>query len=246
MKNRKEVVLSIILLALFIALILGLFVDLYPLLKQVINDSGNEEKVVSYIHTYGAKGVLSLIGLQALQAILVVVPSAVVEILAGLCYGIWWGTLISLFGYVLGNTVIFLGVRQFKKTFGLFFASRMTQSKKKNKFFDFNKIKEMEKPEWLVFASYVIPGVPNGILPYMFAQTEITLSKYLISMTLASLPSTIMWTWLGDSVLKKNYVIIGIIAAVLVLIVVISFIFKNNIQEKINNLSKKREVVQSM
>ncbi|WP_314063212.1 VTT domain-containing protein [uncultured Vagococcus sp.] len=246
MKNRKEIVLSIILLALFVVLILGLFVDLYPLLKQVIKDSGNEGKVVSYIHTYGIKGVLSLIGLQALQAILVVVPSAVVEILAGLCYGIWWGTLISLFGYVLGNTIIFLGVRQFKKTFGMFFASRLKESKKKNKFFDFNKIKEMEKPELLVFASYVIPGVPNGILPYMFAQTEITLSRYLISMSLASLPSTIMWTWLGDSVLKKNYAIMGIIAVVVLLILVISLIFKRQIQEKMNQLSKKGKVVESV
>lgn len=239
MKNRKEIVLSIILLALFIFLILGLFVDLYPLLKQVINDSGNEGKVVSYLHTYGAKGVLSLVGLQALQAILVVVPSALVEILAGLCYGVWWGSLISLVGYVLGNTLIFLGVRQFKKTFGLFFASRLKQSKKKTKFFDFNKIKEMEKPEWLVLVSYAIPGVPNGVLPYMFAQTEITLGNYLVSMTLASLPSTIIWTWLGDSVLKKNYLIMGIIVAGLVLIVSISVIFRSKIQLKINELSKK-------
>ena len=69
-----------------------------------------------YIIRGGNKGVFSIIGLQALQAILVFVPSAMVQILAGLTYGVLWGSIMSLVGFALGNTVIFLGVKQFRKT----------------------------------------------------------------------------------------------------------------------------------
>lgn len=237
MTNFKKRAFSIFLLSLFCLLILGLFIDLYPLFKQVIKDSGNEQQLVSYIHTYGSKGVLSLIGLQALQVMLMFFPAAAIQVLAGLCYGILAGSLISLTGYILGNILVFLAVRQFKSTFGLFFDKRIKTSTKKNSFFDFNKIKKLKKPQLLVFFLYLIPGIPNGILPYLFAETKITLTTYLISMTLASLPSTLLMTWLGDSVLKKNYLVMAIIAGGTVLILGISLLFKKQIKEKIETLT---------
>lgn len=233
MKNKKEILLSATLLAIFIAIIMSLFIDLYPLLKQVMTDSGNEQKLVSAIRSYGSKGVFSIIGLQALQAILVFVPSAMVQILAGLTYGVLWGSIMSLVGFALGNTVIFLGVKQFRKTVELFFPTRLKESKKKHGWLDFAKIKTMKRPEIFVFFSYLVPGVPNGLLPYVFAQSTISLPKFIGSLTLASVPSTIMWTWLGDSVLKKNYTLIAIIVALFVLIFLISLIFKKQIQTQL-------------
>ena len=140
MKYKKEILLSATLLAIFIAIIMSLFIDFYPLLKQVMTDSGNEQKLVSAIRSYGNKGVFSIIGLQALQAILVFVPSAMVQILAGLTYGVLWGSIMSLVGFALGNTVIFLGVKQFRKTVEWFFPTRLKESKKKQAWLDFAKI----------------------------------------------------------------------------------------------------------
>lgn len=238
MKNRKEIILSVVLLTLFIVLISGLVIDLYPLLKRVISDSGNEEEIVSYIRTFGSKGVVSLVGLQALQSILVFVPSAIIQILAGLCYGILWGSSISLLGFALGNTIIFLGIRQFRKTFELFFTSRVRPPKAKEHFFDLIKIKTMKRPELLVFFGYLIPAVPSGVLPYVFAQSKISFTKYLISMTLASIPSILIWTWLGDSVLKKNYRLIVILVIALLFIFLMSLLFKKRIQLLLRQLTK--------
>ncbi len=91
----------------------------------------------------------------------------------------------------------------------------------------------MKRPEIFVFFSYLVSGVPNGLLPYVFAQSTIRLPKFIGSLTLASVPSTIMWTWLGDSVLKKNYTLIAIIVALFVLIFLISLIFKKQIQAQL-------------
>ena len=85
-------------------------VDLLPLLRQVAANAGDESKIVKYIASYGFKGVPILIGLQALQVITAVIPSAAIQLLTGLCYGVWWGTLINLVGCVLGNLIIFVAM----------------------------------------------------------------------------------------------------------------------------------------
>lgn len=236
MTHIKKRALSFFLLILFSLLMLGLFFDLYPLFKQVIKDSGNEQQLVSYIHAYGSKGVLSLVGLQALQVIMMFFPAAAIQVLAGLCYGVLWGALISLAGYILGNVLVFIGVRQFKQTFPLFFDDPIKKSKKIS-FFDLKSIKTMKQPQVLVFFLYLIPGIPNGILPYLFAETKIKLRTYLVSMSLASIPSTLLMTWLGESVVKQNPHLIVLISLLVVLLLGISLCFRKQIKLKIQRLT---------
>ena len=82
--------------------------DLFPLLREVATHTKDETAAVQYVDAHGMKGVPILVGLQALQTILAVIPSAAIQILTGLCYGIWWGTLINIAGCALGNSIVFL------------------------------------------------------------------------------------------------------------------------------------------
>lgn len=137
-------------------------------------------------------------------------------------------------GFVMGNLLVFVIARQFSKTFEPFL-HRKTQAPKK-KMFSVQRLNQMKHPEYLAFFSYLIPGIPNGVLPYVFAASNITFGRYLLSITAASVPSIFLWTWLGERLSKGDYGTAIILAALLAAVVVVILIFKKKIMAKIQSL----------
>lgn len=217
MKLEKSKILSILVLLLSLGLIILLFIDLFPLMREVFENRHDEDKMLEYIRAYGAKGMPILIGLQALQVIMAFFPAAAIQILAGLCYGIWLGSLLCLLGYVLGNMLVFTALRQFKSTLSEFLPKK-DKTKKSKSFIDINRIKQMKNPEYAVVLLYLIPGIPNGLLPYIFADTKITYSRYLTSIIVGSIPSVLLCAWVGQALARRNYILAGSIVAVTVLL----------------------------
>jgi uncharacterized membrane protein YdjX (TVP38/TMEM64 family) len=217
-----------------LVLIAIMVVDLIPLLKKVISDAHDESKMIDYIHAYGIKGVPILGGLQSLQVMLTVIPAAAIQVLAGLCYGIWYGAIICIVGGIVGNMIVFIAVRQVKNTFSMILKERSNEPKKQH-FLSVATLNKMKHPEYIAFFFYLIPGIPNGILPYIFARTRISIGRYLLCVSAANIPSTIICTWLGERLAKGDYTTAIILAAVFVLIIVFVLIFKRKIMSKIES-----------
>lgn len=226
MEHKKSKVLSVLLLVGIVGLIVILCLDLFPILKEVYQDRNDESKMIRYIAEHGAKGAPILIGLQALQVIVAVFPAAAIQVLAGLCYGVWLGALLSLVGYVAGNILVFAALRQFKATLVPYLPK---PKKDRSHFIEPKRIKAMKNPEYAAFLLYLLPGIPNGVLPYLFADTKITFPRYLFSVTAASIPSVFLCTWLGDCLAEKNFLMAGILIAVAVIALVLLLVFKNKL-----------------
>ena len=234
---KKHVIIQILVAVVIVALAVIMIIDLLPLVENVIQDAGDESSMVSYIDSYGAKGIPILMGMQALQAIVVFIPSAAIRILTGLCYGAYWGTLINLGGLILGNIIVFVAVRQMKGLFVPLFhkiehssASRSSGKKRKHKkFISKEQLEKIKRPELVAFFFFLIPGIPNGIVPYVFAETKISLKKYIAVVALGSIPSTFLYTYLGDSVSNGNYTSAIIIACVVVVILLTVIIFRKKL-----------------
>ncbi len=233
MKNKKRTILSICVLAVGIGLLVVMCISLIPLLKQVLDNSGNEADLVPYISSYGIGGVFLLMGLQIFQVVLPFFPTAVIQILAGLCYGIWLGSLVCLIGCVLGNSLVFLGMRQFKKTFSELFAPNPNKKKKPNKFLSVATISRMPRPALIAFLLFLIPGIPNGILPYIFSQTKITYPRFILSVACASTPSILLCSILGERIYAQDYTTAIILGAVVVVLAVVFFLFRNKILARV-------------
>lgn len=215
-----------------LGLIAVMVIDLIPLLKQVLSDTHDETKMIDYINAYGAKGVPILAGLQALQVMLTVIPAAAIQVLAGLCYGIWYGAVICIIGGIVGNMIVFIVLRQVRSAFSALFKERSAKIKKE-RFLSVNTLNRLKHPEYISFFFYLIPGIPNGILPYIFAQTHISIGKYLLSVSAASIPSVLLCTWLGERISKGDYRTAVILAAVFIVILIIVLIFRKKITDKI-------------
>jgi uncharacterized membrane protein YdjX (TVP38/TMEM64 family) len=224
----KETLFSIILIVALAGLILIMFIDLIPVLKNVVAHIKNEKELTTYISNYGSKGVLIIIALQALQVITAIFPAAAVQILAGLSYGIFYGMLSCIIGYILGNSIVFVIVRQIDKTFMPVFPKLRKRKNKKAKW-DFSFLKESKHAALMAFILFLIPGIPNGILPYLFAHTKISLNRYLLSIILAGIPSILVCSIIGERISIGDTTSALLIFCFLLLIAFLVLLFRKRV-----------------
>jgi len=241
MRKYRDAILSVIALLLMLTLVALILIDLLPVLIQVVKSSGNDARMVSYLDEYGAKGIPALLGLEILQVVTIFIPAGIIKVLIGLCYGVWIGSLICFAGTVIGNSLVFLLIRQFGKVLGPFFMKKAEG--KGGGFLSIKKINDMRHPEVMTFLCYLVPFIPSGILPYIFAQTKMTYPRYIVSLIAAITPSLFLCTWLGERLSKGDYRT----AAVLVVFMVIGTIMliwnKNKIIGMIDKRARAEETV---
>ena len=217
---NKRAVITIVALTVFICLIAVIVIQLFPLIKEVVTNVENESNAVQYIESYGAKGIPILIFLSALQVILIVIPSAAIQILSGLCYGIFRGTLMFIAGSTLGNVFVFISMRKLRGLIEPFF----NRNPRKKRFLTTEQLSRMKRPELAAFFCFLIPGIPNGIIPYLFAETGASMGKYIAAAAAGSIPSSLVCVFLGDRISRGRYstaVIISAVVAVAVLFVLL-------------------------
>jgi len=227
MHISKNKITTILALTISLVLISILVVDLMPLLKQVIQSTNNESKMIEYIKSYGAKGVPIIIGLQFLQVLIPFFPASPVQILAGLCYGVWIGTLLCLIGFLSGHLLIFYAARKLGNTILPYLKNK--SSSKKTHFLSKFSSKSLEHPENMVFILYLIPFFPNGMLPFVFSQTTISYKKYIVYMAAATVPSTFICALLGSKLASGDYQTALVVACIFIVFLLIMLIFKNKI-----------------
>jgi uncharacterized membrane protein YdjX (TVP38/TMEM64 family) len=214
MAKKKNLILPLITLAVIVGLIALLCVMLVPILADIFTNQDGRN-AIEIIHSHGARGIPLLACLQALQVITTVVPAMLIQIPAGLVFGTWNGLAICLAGSILGNMIVFIALRQYSTTLDNIFPARRKKReekaqrpKKKGRLpFSLNpeSLNRMPHPELVAFYVYLIPVIPNGVLPHIFARTKVSFGRYLVAVVAGNAPSTLVCTLMGDSLAHGNW-----------------------------------------
>jgi uncharacterized membrane protein YdjX (TVP38/TMEM64 family) len=219
MKDKRKALISLIMLAFIVSIIVLLCVALIPILADIFQDQDGRS-AIEIIHSHGVRGIPVLALLQALQVITTVVPALLIQIPAGLVFGTWNGLIICLAGSVIGNMMVFVALRQFSTTLDNIFPKRRNRKKrgddsaaqenapKKRKlpfFLNPESLNRMPHPEIVAFYVYLIPGIPNGVLPHIFARTKVSFARYLIAVIAGNAPSTLVCTLVGDRLAHGDF-----------------------------------------
>lgn len=234
MKIQKRQWFTIFALILVLLLLGYMLRDLIPLLRQIIMDSKDETKMIDYIHEYGSKGVPILSGLQFLLVYIPFLPASPVQILAGLCYGIWIGSCICIVGFAAGHSLMFYAARQLGNTFAPFFDRPGMKKKEKNSFVS-RLTDKMNYSARTAFLLYLIPAIPNGMLPLIFAKSKIRFTHYFFAMTFGTIPSIILCAGLGERISEGDYKSIIGITLVLIILIVLFLLFRKKILRRVHN-----------
>ena len=223
-RNIQRNILNIIIMVIFLCILVAMIIQLLPLLEDVLENRKDESSIVNTVDALGWRGPPALIGLAALQVIFPLVPAAAIGILTGLTYGVIWGSLIFLGGIALGNVFVVFSMRRIE---GLL-TRRIKHRVKHHKLLSKENLEKIKRPEAVAFFLFMIPFV-SGAGPYLFAETKVKLWKYIVAVVAGSIPTTIVYVFLGERISQGSYTTAIITASILVVAIVAILVFRKKI-----------------
>ena len=193
MKNKRVVVLGVVL----VLLLVGLTIILFPYVQR-LQDPQTQAVVEAWVQRAGIWGCLAVLGVQILQVVIAFIPGEPIELIAGALYGTWGGLALCLCGTMLASAVIFLVSKKLGKSIldTLFGAEKVK---------DWKWLYDSQRMELVTFLLFLIPGTPKDMLTYVVGVTDMTVGKFLLLSSFARIPSVITSTMMGDSLRDGNW-----------------------------------------
>ena len=150
---------------------------------------------------------LVLIVLQAIQIIICILPGQPIQLASSYMYGYC----ISIIGAIIGCLITyrlahFLGVDAMHIIFG--------EEKVQNYMKKLNSGKALT----IVFLIYLVPGIPKDLMSYIAGISNIELKPFLLVSTLGRSPGILGSLLIGYFWARKNYIGIGIVAVIMLLL----------------------------
>ena len=215
-KKTKLKIFKITLFIIAIILLTIITVYLFPVMKNLSSKEGQiafKQKVTSS----GIYGLSLLFLIQLAQIFLFILPGEPIEILAGMCYGWFWGTIFIMLSSAVISSLIFILVRKIGKQFVYDFSDEEKIKKLENN----ELFKNPKKIELIFFILFLLPGTPKDLLTYLAGLLPIKFRRFVVISTIARIPSIVTSTIAGANIAvgdwKKGIILYGIIVAVVLL-----------------------------
>ena len=209
-----------ILMIIVIALLIGLIVYLFPVIRNLSTPEGQIE-FKNHVANLGFLGYLALFGLQFAQIFLIILPGEPIEVLAGMCYGGFGGLIFITISVFIITSIVFFAVRKFGRKFVYSFCSKERIDKIENS----KLFKNPKKIEFIMLILFLIPGTPKDLIVYIAGLLPLKPLRFILISTFARLPSVISSTFAGSSIVAGNWkVSIAIYAVTFLIVGVIIFI----------------------
>lgn len=186
---KQKKIISVLVLVLFLGFsaLVAYFIG-----KPMISLVSEPEKFRAWVESRGNWGRLIFIGMMVFQVLIALVPGEPLEIGAGYAFGAVEGTILCVIGVTVGSLLVFGLVRRF--------GMRLVEV-----FFDTGKIKKLKflqnekRLDLITFLVFFLPGTPKDLLTYFVGVTDIKLSKFILIVSVARLPSIITSTVGGSA-----------------------------------------------
>lgn len=161
-------VLIVVLIILLVYLILNrMFPELTGMLAR-----GDEAEITEYLREQGMwKGMAVIYVICLLQVASIVIPGMAIQISAGLIYGWWRAFLICYFGFVSGQSIVFYAARALHRKIDEYMESMKAVQK-------LTAMINSNNPSFTVALACMVPGVPNGSIPYVASRAHIRVSRF--------------------------------------------------------------------
>ena len=136
---------------------------------------GDDKALQEYLSSMGHwEGLLSTFVLSILQVITIVFPCFVIQIAAGVIYGLLESFAVTYVGFVLGNTLVYYVARKS----GVQFTGKLRERIDRTWV---RRAMAAERPDVVVRLGYMIPGLPNGFVPYIARDSALSVKEFMFS-----------------------------------------------------------------
>ncbi|MCR5717391.1 MAG: VTT domain-containing protein [Lachnospiraceae bacterium] len=234
-RQKTEYLISLCLYALTLFLIIYAALTLIPMFIELGRSGANDEQILTeYLRGESTwRGLISLAALQILQVITILLPGAVVQIVGGLMFGTIPSFLICLVSFVFANTMIFYMDRHHVGIISRLIPRDAKSLKKISAYLN------DADPGFMTMLAYMMPGVPNGFIPYVAAGTNVSLRRFILSVTIASAPHVLIMCAIGHTIMNGNWIFSAILFLISLMLIGILLYYKDKIITMRHKILKK-------
>lgn len=218
-KKNKKLIIAILLciIALTAYLIYVFFGDFFAELFTLL-ETGDQEQIAAYLNGQSQwGGYVALFFCSILQVVSIFMPGMLIQITGALIYGWWKAFLICWIGFTAGNAFVFFFARLFGKSMEI----ALNMEKKSS--WLMNKINS-GNPELVIAVACMVPGIPNGIIPYIAARSRITFGEFTKAVFEASSIQILLNCIAGHFLVRGEWV--WMVVAIVIQVVLIYFVIK--------------------
>ncbi|WP_035512588.1 TVP38/TMEM64 family protein [Halalkalibacillus halophilus] len=216
--NRKTII-SITLVILFVIL-------LYSFNQRLLVFS--PEDIRSFIYAAGWLAPLFYLLLFTLRP-LILFPASVFSIVAGLAFGAYFGTVLALSGATFGAILAFMLSRKF--------GTNAIKLKEKGKLGYFRRQFEEKGFRYILLLRF-LPIVNFDLISYAAGLSKVKLSDYVKATVLGILPGTLLYNFLGASIVEGDRVTVILVVTAYVLVIAVPVIWNTNIMKTIDKIKR--------
>ena len=194
----------------------------------VVLEHNDRQELMDFISSGSEmSGLFTIFVMSILQVVSIVLPGMLIQVSGALIYGWWKAFIVCWLGFVSGNALVFAAARIMKRS--------MTDAlhlEKKGGWL----IREMNRhnPAFVTAIACMVPGVPNGIIPYIAARTKLYLSQYVEAVASSCWIQILLNCIAGHFLVRGQYLFT--VFAMLMQVVILIVVAKN--REKILDLKK--------
>lgn len=218
-----------LLIGLIMVAILGYFLWLKftPDVSLFFNPEASKTAFLKRVRSHGIETSFLFVAITAVMCAIPGLPTSVIGVFAGVCYGPLVGSLINISGNTLGNL------------FALFLLGKfdlMDKSQKANHWVQV--ISQAKNPKLKLMLAYMIPVVPSFLVNFTANLLHFKLKQMLPLILLGVAPASILYSFGGDALFQGNHKrAIFFIAGVVVLLLFLSFLKKEHGDKPANKIN---------
>lgn len=191
----------------------------------------NQEKMRSFVVSFGPLAPLAFIGLQIMQVIISPIPGEATGFIGGYLFGTVKGFIYSTIGLTLGSWLAF----SISRLFAPFVARRLGTAKIYNKF---NFIVE-HQGIIIAFIFFLLPGFPKDYLCYLLGLSLMPTSVFLTISAVGRMPGTLMLALQGSKVFSQEYATFLILLGISLAIGIPLYLFREKTYRLVQRLHAK-------
>lgn len=186
----------------------------------------------AWIRRWGAWAPIVFVAIQAIQVIVFVIPGEVPQIAGGYLFGVWYGSLLSVTGILIGSTAAFFLGRALGTPFveALFPRDQVQRVR---------TLLVSERARIIFFLLFLIPGIPKDILCYVAGATPLGFPYFIAMSTLGRLPGIVVSSIIGNAAAANRWVLTAIVSAAAVAIFAAGFFLRARIQGWVERIAKR-------
>lgn len=228
--GKRKKVIRIVSLCILVAVMIFVTIICIPIVKMLSTEEGRAglERLVD---SNFLLGVCVYMFLQVLQVLVALIPGGVIQILGGVLFGNFWGTVLCSLGILAGSAIVFFMVRRFGMPVVEAFIDRKGIKK-------FEFLNDTKKLEITVFILFLIPGIPKDVLTYLAPLTKIKPSSFLALSMLGRFPAILLSIVFGANLSEGNILAAVVIFAVVAVVGIIGILYNGKIVAYIKSRRK--------